>query len=137
MAGKYGRLEGRMTPKPRPWKVHPIWQGIGCIMMIIIPIISYAGAQLLVEGTKDVASIPHPWELMKPVTLPVNTFSAGQLADIAVDHLYANLLVAVALVVIGYALLMILYTIIYSVIGPSRFGPLDARPIHSKNKRRY
>jgi hypothetical protein len=32
---------------PFPWTVHPIWRGIGCLLMILLPIIAYGLAELL------------------------------------------------------------------------------------------
>lgn len=32
---------------PFPWRVHPIWRGIGCFLMILIPVISYGLAEFL------------------------------------------------------------------------------------------
>lgn len=34
---------------PFPWRVHPIWRGIGCLLLILIPIISYGLAEVLLE----------------------------------------------------------------------------------------
>lgn len=32
---------GRRDVGPFPWRVHPIWRGVGCILMVLIPIIAY------------------------------------------------------------------------------------------------
>lgn len=37
----------RRASGPFPWRVHPIWRGIGCLLLILIPIISYGLAELL------------------------------------------------------------------------------------------
>lgn len=34
---------------PFPWRVHPIWRGIGFLLLILIPIISYGLAELLLD----------------------------------------------------------------------------------------
>ena len=42
--------------------------------------------------------------------------------------LYADLAVTVILIVIGFALLTVVYAIIYRIIGIPRYGPLDSPP---------
>jgi hypothetical protein len=115
-------------PKERPWDVHPIWRGIGCIMLIIVPIMAYAGAVLLVEANFENNWVPIPWDLMGPQNIPV--------LGITVNNLYANLAVAALLTILGYGLLMFVYSIVYSMMGPARYGPQDAPPVRSGPKKR-
>ncbi len=121
---KYGKYSTRVDQSTRPWKIHPVWQGIGCIMLIIIPLMAYAGAVLLVEANWEAGWVPAPYDFMKAVYIPV--------VNIVVDHLYANLAVAFLLSLLGFGAMMIVYTVIYSVIGPSRYGPLDSPPLREK-----
>ncbi len=110
-------------PKERPWEVHPIWRGIGCLMILIIPIMAYAGADLLVKANMQQSWLREAnWavELMRTQVVPVIYYP--------VPHLYANLAVAFVLTVLGYGLMMFFYTIMYSAMGPPRLGPLDAPP---------
>ena len=39
----------RSKAESRPWSVHPIWRGIGCLWLVLLPVMSYAGAYLLVR----------------------------------------------------------------------------------------
>jgi hypothetical protein len=32
---------------PFPWRVHPIWRGIGCLLLILVPIIAYGITDVL------------------------------------------------------------------------------------------
>lgn len=122
-SGKYGGT--RIQVKPRPWKIHPIWRGIGCLMLIVIPVLALAGAQLMID-TGILGSMlasfgtPMPVELMNElVYLPVASgYSITPLV----------LILAALLTLIGFAVLMVFYTIIYSTMGPARYGPLDAPP---------
>jgi hypothetical protein len=113
---------------PRDNKVHPIWQGIGCLMLIAIPILSYAGAVLLVEENMTRHWLPAPSELLQTVFIPV--------AGVSVPHLYANLLVAFLLALLGFTILTMAYGALYSAIGPSRYGPLDAHPNEFRERKR-
>ncbi len=49
-------------PLPRDRGVHPLMRGIGCIMMIIVPILAYGSAVLLVNyGASHGWPIPPNW----------------------------------------------------------------------------
>lgn len=32
-----------------PWEVHPIWRGIGCVFMVLIPILSFGVADVILD----------------------------------------------------------------------------------------
>lgn len=126
--GRFNKYEQSSQSRGRPYKIHPIWQGIGCILLILIPILSYAGAVLLVEQNMDQHWLPAPIMLMQTVNIPF--------LDMAVPHLYANLVVAVILALIGFAVVTMLYGALYSATGPSRYGPLDAHPDEFRPRKR-
>ena len=87
------------------------------MMIIIIPIISYAGADVLLETFRE--DLPLPLELARSVTIPfIGT----------VDMLFAKIAVAVVIMIALFALLSIFYSILYSATGPGRYGPLDVPP---------
>jgi multisubunit Na+/H+ antiporter MnhC subunit len=97
--------------------VHPIWRGIGCIMLILLPIVSFAGAKLLVQANSRQHWVQMPSELSASFTLPM----IGRV-------LYADLALTAILVVIGFAIITVVYSVIYRIIGISRYGPLDSPP---------
>ncbi len=119
---KYSQHLRPHEPDRDPTEVHAIWRGIGCIFMIIIPIMAYAGAIKLVDQNLENKWVPPTQALYQTVTLPV----IGP-----VPHLYANLIVAVLLCLLGYAVVVFFYTLFYKFAGPPRLGPLDAEPIRS------
>jgi hypothetical protein len=125
--GKYDSYNPQSYKAQRQEGVHPIWRGIGCVMMILIPIMAFAGAVLLVQANLEQRWLPTPYQLAQPVFLPY----FGQ-----VNYLYAYLVVAVILALIGFALLSLVYAIAYSVIGPSQYGPVDSPPIRRQKRRR-
>ncbi len=97
--------------------VHPVWRGIGCFFLILIPIIAFAGAKTLVQANFSRRWVQMPVELGGSFIVPV----IGRI-------LYADLAVTVILIVIGFALLTVVYAIIYRIIGIPRYGPLDSPP---------
>jgi hypothetical protein len=126
---KYARFDRRPPPKERPWTVHPIWRGIGCVMILIIPLMSYAAAVLLIEANFLSRWIVIPPELMVTVRIPYLPFSP-------IPHLYANLLVGLVLTVLGFGALTILYTVVFRLSGGSFRTPLDAPPVYRARRRR-
>lgn len=114
---KYHQTYQRPVTNPHPGSVHPIWRGIGCLLIILIPIISFAGARVLVQENLQQKWVQIPDELSGSFNVP----SLGQVS-------FADLTVAVILMVIGFGLLTIVYAFIYRVFGPSPYGPMDSPP---------
>jgi hypothetical protein len=123
---KYDKFSPQSRMAGRPWKIHPIWRGIGCLMMILIPIISYAGAVLLVQENITRRWVPVPVSLAQAVQIPL----IG-----SVSYLYANLIVTALLAIIGFGILTIGYSVLYSSLGPPRYGPMDAPPERRRAKK--
>lgn len=126
---KYARFDRRPPAKERPWTIHPIWRGIGCVMFLMIPVMSYAGAVLIVESNLLSRWIVMPPELMMTVRLPFVPLPP-------IPHLYANLLVGAVLVMLGFGALTILYALVFRLSGGSSLGPLDAPPVYRQRRRR-
>lgn len=122
---KYSTYSRRASEKPRPWRVHPIWRGIGCLFMIIIPVMSYAGAYMLVRWDIKSKYIPIPKEFAMSVNIPY----IGR-----IPYFGANLIVTLVLALIGFAVLMSIYALVYRAVGPQG-SPLDAPPSRRKVRR--
>ena len=125
--GKYQR----QTKMPeRPYEVHPIWRGIGCLLIIIGPFVAFAAAHTLVELKIEnkwlVKYLPVPRDLNNTVRIP--EFLMLPIDEI--EHFYADLLVTGILLLLGFALIMVIYAMMYSMVGPKR-SPLDSPPIRS------
>jgi hypothetical protein len=122
-----GKYTIRTTAPPeRPWTIHPIWRGIGCLMILIIPPVAFAGASLLIDYIIQQHLYPIPFELASSFKIPQT--------NITLPHFYASLLLGVVLLLIGFALVMILYSAVYYAVGPKRYGPQDAEPIRRKTR---
>ncbi len=125
--GKYNR-SGHMVPPPeKKWAVHPIWRGIGCILLLIVPFMVYIIADLLVEMNMENGWYPIPAELTSTLRVPFVNF--------ALQHFFINLMVTALLLLFGFALIMVIYTVIYAFAGPGRYGPMDAPPVRRSYKK--
>lgn len=124
----------------RPWTVHPIWRGIGCFLIILIPLMAWAGAELFMQ-TNQVITLPP--ELYQPVKIPLSPWGFVNTVLVAIDNFlsswrltYGVLIFTVAFLVVGYGLLSVLYGIIYRLFGPARYSEVDARPSSIPRRRR-
>ena len=117
--GKFSRFDTTVRKRKAPWEVHPIWRGIGCLMMIIIPGIAYAASVLLVEANLKQNWLPFPREFYGPPGYPL---------------LYAQIGVTVLLSILGYLIFVIFYLLMYRFVGPPKLGPTDAPPIKRKGR---
>ena len=136
--GKYSSYSHKQE-KPRVVGVHPVMRGIGCIMIVLVPILSYGVAVVLVNyGFSHGWPIPpnwyghpaiHPWLLKLQGLRPIWDFLLVQ------NNLIANLIFTVAIMVIIGGIMSIIYGYMYTLFGPPRYGPMDVPPIRIKVKR--
>lgn len=101
-------------PKLSKLPEHPIWRGIGCILLIFIPLLSYLASSYLVNNRQDIS-----W-LVIPQDLIISQFKDSY---IVIKLLYAGILV----LIIGAVLALVTF-VLNRIFGPSRFGPHDIPP---------
>jgi hypothetical protein len=88
-------------------------------MMVLIPLMSYAGSVLLVDANLQNRWIPVPYEFVGPSGRPL---------------LYMQLGVTVLLSMFGFLLFVIAYSIMWRMTGPPKYSPLDAPPVRRRKK---
>lgn len=124
--GKYGRLSRQLPRKEPPWKIHPIWRGIGCILMLIMPVIAFLSANLLLEWNSEQGLVRVPPELANSFVIPQVNFT--------ISNFFATLMLTALLLLFGFGLIMVVYSIVFAVLGPPKYGPMDAPPIRRKTR---
>jgi hypothetical protein len=105
--GKYSASFRLLTQKPRLWEVHPVWSGIGCLLLILLPILSFAAARLLVQENARQQMVYIPPYMWYGFTLP--PIGRVYLVDIAL---------AILLLVVIFGLLTMLYSLVYRMFAP-------------------
>jgi len=136
--GKY-TTHSRQQQKPRRQGVHPVMRGIGCIMIVVVPILAYGVALLLVDyGIRHGWPIPPSW--LEPITIHPLLLSLRGLEPIwnlllRQDNFPAVVVFAIAITVVIGGIMSMIYGYIYTIFGPARYGPQDAPPIRAKVKR--
>jgi hypothetical protein len=123
----------------RPWTVHPIWRGIGCFMIILIPIMAWAGMNVVMQS-ELITKLPV--NFTQPVYFKLTDYD---FVNLVVLWLNANLgergftfgmvIFFLGFLLVGYLLLVILYGVMLRMIGPPRHGPLDAPAIKKGTQR--
>jgi hypothetical protein len=136
--GKYTTYN-KQPPKPRNLGVHPVMRGIGCIMIVVVPILAYGAAVLLVDyGVSQGWPIPPNWLgriTIHPLLLQLRGLEPVWNFLLRQNDLIANLIFAIAITIVIGGLMSVIYGYLYSIFGPPRYGPQDAPPIRVKVKR--
>ena len=136
--GKY-TTRSVQAPKPRREGVHPVMRGIGCIMIVVVPILAYGTALLLIDyGIRQGWPIPPDW--LRPIKIHPLLLNLQGLAPLwnlllRQNNFIAVVVFTIAIIVAVGGLMSILYGYIYTIFGPPRYGPQDAPPIRAKVKR--
>ena len=122
-------------------QVHPVMRGIGCILLVAVPIIAYGTGALLVDtGVRSGWPIPPTW-LGTPEVHPLLWRLTGLTVALnyvqAQNNLIANLVFALALTIIIFGLLAVIYGFLYKLFGPPEYGPTDMPPERGRKVKRY
>ena len=137
--GKYSARETRQPLKDKDRGPHAVWRGIGCLMILLIPILSIA----LGVVTIDIMiarewSIPYP--LVSKPAMPDFVFKLSILRLITapirqIDHFYGYAAAGLTYMIAIGGLMSFVYALVYRAVGPARYGPFDAPPPKIKTKR--
>lgn len=126
----------RRSPPPRR-KMSPIWRGIGCLLMIIVPALSYLIGYAFLQAAKNRGLIPA--SLLGYPKFPDWVYGTRVLNTAA--GFISNLKDPLAMLIFFFATLFLLsglisliYSAIYQTIGPPRYTELDALPSKHKTK---
>ncbi len=133
--GKYAKYQHKRMLKPE--RPHPVWRGIGCLLMIIVPVMAYALASILVPVVKATGKLPP--ELFRPVRFPDWLLRVNLLGDLArfissIQNFWALLSLFVLALIVLAGLFSFVYSLIYQRIGPPRYTVLDAPPPSRKTR---
>ncbi len=101
-------------------KIHPIWRGIGWLLIFIFPVMGYYGSvYLLSENAKQ------QW-----VLIPTNILAKG--TD---PLLYVKIGLTILIVCILFFLFQLISFIILRGFGQERYGPMDIPRVAYRGKK--
>jgi hypothetical protein len=116
-------------------------RGIGCILLVLVPIIAYGTAVYVVDyGVRKGWPIPLAWLGM--VDIPPLLLKLAGLSVVwnylqAQNNLTANLVFALVITIVIFGILSIIYGFTYKLFGPPEYGPTDQPPIRGRKVKRY
>ncbi|MBK9926422.1 MAG: hypothetical protein IPP66_14195 [Anaerolineales bacterium] len=118
--------------------INPYMRGIGCLFMLVVPVFSYGVGDYLAGQNLGNGILPPEWYGYMSVPPALANFTGlNYIANFFATrpHLIATLVLAlVALVVVG-GIVSIIYGYMYSIMGPSRYGPMDVPAPRIKTKK--
>jgi hypothetical protein len=134
--GKYNIYAKKSDGKPRR-TVHPVWRGIGFLMIILIPIISFAATLVLLQENAKNGwfSIPADLYIYK-----IQLVSIPSTKDFMYEQNVRDPLIIVKLLITGlfsialFGVFSMVNFAMYGAFGPPRYGPLDVPPTAYKGK---
>jgi hypothetical protein len=132
--GRYDKFAHQSKPKPQR---NPIWRGIGCILMIIIPLMTYAMTVLLIPTLIGTGLVPPV--LQAHIRFPDWAYKLVFLKDIVaflggINNLGLGILVFIVILLLLTGISSLIYVTVLQSIGPARYGPTDAPPTGYKPK---
>jgi hypothetical protein len=128
---KYRSYERNAKPIRRT-EPHPVWRGIGCFIMLIVPALSLGFSTIMVEAALSMGVDLPPGLLGYPV-MPEILFRVPGLVGIlgwiqSLNNLYAILVGAFVLILVLGTIMSVVYAFIYRLVGPPRYNEFDAPP---------
>lgn len=109
--GKYQSYTSRDTGSKNNKEIHPIWRGVGLVLIILTPILSYAAGLLLLQENQKNGWVAIPQELV------VRGFSD--------PLILVKVLVTLVLMVFIYGLFSMITFVLYRSFAPPQYGPYD------------
>ena len=119
------------------------WRGIGCLLMILLPIVSYVAAMEVIKITtvRNFVYRVSP-SLLGPPSLPSVLWKIDSPPLLAAlntiyswNNLEANILLASLILLVLSGFIGFFYALVYRTVSPSRYGPQDAPPPKHKPKK--
>jgi hypothetical protein len=131
---EYANYERKVRRRPG---MNPIWRGIGCILMVVVPLISYALMAIFIPPIVATGMVPH--ELLGRVQFPAWAYTTPVVSSIAgyldgIDNLWVKLIGFFIVFSLLTGVFSFLYSIVYQLIGPPRYTAVDAPPAKYKPK---
>lgn len=131
---KYAKYQKPPSPKK---EMSPIWRGIGCVLMIVVPTLSYYLGRVLLRVAKQRHLVPD--YLLARIELPASAWNLPVLGPLArflysLQDPWATLLFFLVTLFLLSGLISFVYSALYEAFGPPRYGELDAPPLRVKTK---
>src|SRR5512145_12833 len=122
--GRYTSYQ-REKARAKRNEVHPVMRGIGCLLIVLVPIIAYGTSMYVVDyGMRRGWPIPPTW--LGFIDIPPLLLRLGGLTVAwnflqSQNNLTANLFFAFIISIVIFGILSIIYGFIYKIFGPPEY----------------
>jgi hypothetical protein len=118
--------------------MNPLWRGIGCILIVIAPIVTYALTAIISPLLAATGYVP--LELLGFVEFPEWVSKVPILNNIAgfiggIHNLYLGITVFITIFVLLTGIFSMIFVALFQAIGPPRYSEIDAPPSRHKAKK--
>jgi len=125
-------VAGRRRTPARSQQPSAIWRGIGCVLMLVVPLASWILAAASVQWALE-RGWPIPAQLLGYPVVPKILWNLSAFAPIVVpiqsqQNLYAIVVVFLLYLILGGALISLAYALVYRLVGPPLYSAIDAPP---------
>ncbi|MGZ6346749.1 MAG: hypothetical protein ACXWNC_04150 [Anaerolineales bacterium] len=131
---KYVKYRVKQDPKK---VMNPIWRGIGCILLVVVPLLAFGLMELLVPVLIKTGKVPS--QLVGYVRFPDWAYKVMIISSItrfigSLQNLWISIITFFVIVLLLTTIASLLYTWMYSLVGPAQYSALDAPPSKHKAK---
>ena len=132
--GRNTRLQYERKDKPQQ---NPLWRGVGCIIMVALPLITFGLTLLAIPPVLATGLVP--LELLRNINFSAWVFRVRGLSDIAIflrgiSTPWLGVLLFVVILILLSGLASLVYVAVLQTIGPPRYSEKDAPPSTHKAK---
>jgi uncharacterized membrane protein YuzA (DUF378 family) len=132
---KYAQFKQRPTAKK---VMNPIWRGIGCILIVIVPLVAYW--LMILTVPLIIATGKVPYQLLGLIRFPDWTHRVPVIATVvsyigSINNLWLNIIAFFVIVLLLTGVASLLYSMLYALVGPARYTEVDAPPAKYKGKK--
>lgn len=127
MGSKYREYQVPKGPSSKDMqRIHPVWRGVGCVLMLLMPVIAWAAADVLL--TRGVVPVP------QDLIAGPGDFIYGFIPD---PMIHIQLVLFVGILLVLYALLTFITFLMNRAFGITpRSDPFYVPPVKARPKRR-
>jgi len=128
----------KYVPQKRIRKIrNPLWRGIGCLLMIAVPAISYWIALYLLRLAKVYEYVPAV--LLGHFQIPEWSRNIPAIASLFIfissfEDFWAKIIFFLVTLLLLSGLISLAYSVMYQIFGPARYSELDSPPENRKAK---
>jgi|WetSurMetagenome_2_1015567.scaffolds.fasta_scaffold776595_2 hypothetical protein len=101
----------RKVTKPSTPAIHPMWRGIGCVFMAVIPVLSFVAANILIKSASTINWIVIPPEMILP--------------NYSDPFILIRILYTAVVSLVLFFIISLTTFILNSIMNPKRKGPYD------------